>query len=68
MAFVRKPPNGPGPSIFQESYFDEIHGTLHKRKDIHLDYNLRFRSVEDEIRLDRDDYEWNPSTRRFIEP
>lgn len=63
-----KPPNGPGPSIFQASYFDEIHGTLHKRKDIHLDYDLRFRNIDDEIRLDHDDYEWNPGVRRFSEP
>lgn len=65
---VSRPDNGPGPSIFQESHFDEIHGTLHKRKDIQLDYDLRLRTIEDEIRLDHDDYEWNPAVRRFTEP
>lgn len=68
MAFVRKPNNGPGSSIFQESYFDAIHGTLHKRKDIQLDYDERLRTIEDPLRRDRDDYEWNPTIRGYSDP
>lgn len=66
---IRRPPNGPGPSIFQGSHYDDIHGTLHKRKDITLDFDSRLRTTEDVIRRDRDDFaQYTPLRRSFREP
>ena len=65
---ITKPDNGPGPSIFQTSHFDDIHGTLHKRKDIKVDFDDRLRNAKDPEGIDRDDFSYSPLRRRFIEP
>lgn len=72
MASIRIPENGPGGVEFQESFFDEIHGTLHKRKDIRVDRDGRIRDRRDlgAQSLDRDDFSsyYSPRHRRFQEP
>lgn len=65
---VLRPDNGPGPRIFQVSEYDDIHGTLHKRKDIKLDKDSRIRTINDMEAYDRDDFAYSSSRRSDREP
>lgn len=70
MAFIRIPDNGPGVIIFQESYYDELHGTLHKRGVLMRDYENRVRRMDDIDELGRDELrlEHRTRTERPIDP